>query len=178
MASLTQWTWVWANSGNSEGQGTLSCCSSWSRRVGHDLGTDNNKSWFMDIFWKGNGNPLQYSCLENPRDGGAWQAAVHEVVKSWTQLKRLTRSSSMDIFYILIFSSATKHLVRMYINMPVYNCFLHLGKGIDPQKCNRWIQGTFSIAFQVGYHNFYFRMKKYYYSYISDERCFNLFLKL
>ena len=33
----------------------------------------------------GNGNPLQY-CLENPMDGGAWQAAVHEVAKSWAQL--------------------------------------------------------------------------------------------
>ena len=35
---------------------------------------------------KGNGTPLQYSCLENPMDGGAWQAAVHGVSKSWTQL--------------------------------------------------------------------------------------------
>ena len=34
---------------------------------------------------EGNGNPLQYSCLENPRDGGAWQATVHGVAKSWTQ---------------------------------------------------------------------------------------------
>ena len=36
---------------------------------------------------EGNGNPLQYSCLENPVDGGAWWAAVHRVAKSWTQLK-------------------------------------------------------------------------------------------
>ena len=35
---------------------------------------------------EGNGTPLQYSCLENPVDGGAWQAAVHGVTKSWTQL--------------------------------------------------------------------------------------------
>ena len=33
------------------------------------------------------GNPLHYSCLENPRDSGAWQATVHRVPKSWTQLK-------------------------------------------------------------------------------------------
>ena len=38
----------------------------------------------------GNGDPLQYSCLENPRDQGDWQAAVHEVTKSWTQLKQLS----------------------------------------------------------------------------------------
>ena len=33
---------------------------------------------------EGNGTPLQYSCLENPMDGGAWWAAVHGVAKSWT----------------------------------------------------------------------------------------------
>ena len=33
---------------------------------------------------EGNGTPLQYSCLENPMDGGAWKAAVHAVAKSWT----------------------------------------------------------------------------------------------
>ena len=35
----------------------------------------------------GNGNPLQYSCLENPMDGGAWRAIVLGVGQSWTQLK-------------------------------------------------------------------------------------------
>ena len=39
---------------------------------------------------EGNGNLLQYSCLENPRDGGAWWAAVHGVTKSWTQLNEVT----------------------------------------------------------------------------------------
>ena len=37
-----------------------------------------------------NGTPLQYSCLENPMDGGAWWAAVHGVVKSWTRLSDFT----------------------------------------------------------------------------------------
>ena len=41
-----------------------------------------------------NGNPLQCSCLENPRDGGAWWAAVYGVAQSWTRLKRLSSSSS------------------------------------------------------------------------------------
>ena len=39
---------------------------------------------------EGNGTPLRYSCLENPMDGGAWQAAVHRVVKSRTQLSDFT----------------------------------------------------------------------------------------
>ena len=38
----------------------------------------------------GHGNPLQYSCLENPMDKGAWQAAVHRATKSWARLKRLS----------------------------------------------------------------------------------------
>ena len=43
---------------------------------------------------EGNGTSLQYSCLENPRDRGAWWAAVYGVAQSWTQLKRLSSSSS------------------------------------------------------------------------------------
>ena len=38
------------------------------------------------IYGEANGAPLQYSCLENPMDGGAWEAAVHEVAKSRTRL--------------------------------------------------------------------------------------------
>ena len=43
---------------------------------------------------EGNGNPLQCSCLENPRDGGAWWTAVYGVAQSRTRLKRLRSSSS------------------------------------------------------------------------------------
>ena len=39
---------------------------------------------------KGNGNPFQYSCLENPMDGGAWWATIHGVAKSWTRLSDFT----------------------------------------------------------------------------------------
>ena len=39
---------------------------------------------------EGNGNPFQYSCLENPMDRGAWQATVHGVAKSWTRLSDFT----------------------------------------------------------------------------------------
>ena len=44
----------------------------------------------IQYFGEGNGNPLQYSCLENPTDGGAWWAAVHEVAKSQTQQSDFT----------------------------------------------------------------------------------------
>ena len=45
---------------------------------------------------EGNGNPLQCSCLENPRDRGAWWAAVYGVSQSRPQLKRLSSSSSIS----------------------------------------------------------------------------------
>ena len=48
------------------------------------------------VIEEGNGNPLQCSCLENPRDGGAWWAAVYVVAQSQTRLKRLSSSSSMN----------------------------------------------------------------------------------
>ena len=44
----------------------------------------------MKGYGEGNGNPLQYSCLENPMDGGTWWAAVHEVAKSRTRLSLFT----------------------------------------------------------------------------------------
>ena len=49
---------------------------------------------FTLTFHLGNGNPLQYSCLENPRDGGAWWAAIYGVAQSRTRLKWLSSSSS------------------------------------------------------------------------------------
>ena len=53
---------------------------------------------------EGNGNPLQCSCLENPRDGGAWWAAVYGVAQSRTRLKRLSSSSNNRI---------TTHVLRL-----------------------------------------------------------------
>ena len=58
-----------------------------SRRVGHDWATS------LSCIGEGNGNPLQCSCLENPRDRGAWWAAVYRVAQSRKQLKRLSSSS-------------------------------------------------------------------------------------
>ena len=45
--------------------------------------------WVRKIRWRGHGNPLQYSCLENPMDRGAWWATVHTVEKTRTRLKQL-----------------------------------------------------------------------------------------
>ena len=54
----------------------------------------NEKQKFRHWYGEGNGNPLQCSCLENPRNGGAGWAAVYGVTQSQTRLKRLSSSSS------------------------------------------------------------------------------------
>ena len=52
---------------------------------------------------EGNGNPLQYSCLENSTDGGAWWATVHGVAKSWTQLSNLsTTITFLPLFFNIL----------------------------------------------------------------------------
>ena len=51
-------------------------------------------SFSLSCIGEGNGNPLQCSCLENPRDGGAWWGAIYGVAQSQTRLKRLSSSSS------------------------------------------------------------------------------------
>ena len=63
-----------------------------SLRVGHDWATLLSLS--LSCIGEGNGNPLQCSCLENPRDGGAWWASIYGVAQSRTLLKRLSSSSS------------------------------------------------------------------------------------
>ena len=60
--------------------------------VGHDWATSLSLS--LSCIGEGNGNPLQCSCLENPRDGGAWWAAVSGAPQSRTRLRRLSSSSS------------------------------------------------------------------------------------
>ena len=63
-----------------------------SQRVGHDWAT--SLSLFTFCIGEGNGSPLQRSCLENPRDGGAWWAPIYGVAQSRTRLKWLSSSSS------------------------------------------------------------------------------------
>ena len=69
-----------------------------SLRVGHNWAT----SLSLSCIGEGNGNPLQCSCLENPRDRGAWWAAIYGVAQSWTRLKQLSSSSSSSLLTSLI----------------------------------------------------------------------------
>ena len=64
----------------------------------------------LSCIGEGNGNPLQCSCLENPRDGGAWLAAVYGVAQSRTWLKRLSSSSSSNLIFM------ATHLVTIVVS--------------------------------------------------------------
>ena len=118
MASLTRWTWVWASPWSwwwTRKPGVLQATG--SQRVRHDWATELNWTYIHDRGFpggsdgeesaynagipgsipglgrspgKGNGYPLQYSCLKNPMDRGPWQAIVHRAAKSWTQLSMMT----------------------------------------------------------------------------------------
>ena len=79
--------------GKSHGWRSLVGCSPWSRK---ELDTTEwlHFHFSLSCIGEGNGNPLQCSCLENPRDGGAWWAAISGVAQSWTRLKWLSSSKA------------------------------------------------------------------------------------
>ena len=79
--------------GKSHGWRSLVGCSPWDREES-DMTERLPFHFSLSCIVEGNGNPLQCSCLENPRDGGAWWAVVYGVAQSRTRLKRLSSSSS------------------------------------------------------------------------------------
>src|SRR5574337_2028892 len=79
--------------GKSHGRRGLMGCSPWGR-CESDTTERLHFIFSLSCIEEGNGNPLQCSCLENPRDGGAWWAAVYGVAQSQTRLKQLSSSSS------------------------------------------------------------------------------------
>ena len=88
-------------SGKSHGPRSLVGCSSWGCEE------SDTTEWLhfhfsLSCIGEGNGNPLQCSCLENPRDGRAWWAAVYGVAQGRTRLKRLSSSSSNQVYYSTI----------------------------------------------------------------------------
>ena len=81
--------------------------------------------WIIVLsYGEGNGNPLQCSCLENPRDSGAWWAAVYGVKQSWTRLKWFS-SSSTESAVIYIRSSTNAGTTPWEVTAPVW---LRLGR--------------------------------------------------
>ena len=85
----------------------------------------------LSCIGEGNGNPLQCSCLENLRDGGAWWAAIDGVAQSRTRLKRLSRSSSrlllMEHQLSQVFGVKPNLLFSQFSSVHHFLCWLHLG---------------------------------------------------
>ena len=94
-----------------------------SLRVGYDWATS------LSCIGEGNGNPLQCSCLETPRDRGAWWTAVYGVEQGRTQLKRLSSSSSSVSMSTPIFqftpclTSVCNHVC--FLHLWLYFCFVN-----------------------------------------------------
>ena len=86
--------------GKSHGWRSLVGCSPWGCKESDT--TERLLFHFsLSCIGEGNGNPLQCSCLENPRDGGAWWAAIYGVTQSRTWLKRLSSSSSSKNYLLM-----------------------------------------------------------------------------
>ena len=88
--------------GKPHGQRSLVGCSPWGREES-DMTEQLHFHFSLSCTGEGNGNPLQCSCLENPRDRGAYWASVYGVTQSRTRLKRLSSSSSIRISIFSIF---------------------------------------------------------------------------
>ena len=99
--------------GKSHGRRSLAGCSPWGRE---DSDTTERLHFHFSLSYigEGNGNPLQCSCLETPRDGGAWWAAIYGVTQSQTQLKRLSSSNILSRF-VIIFLPRIKHLLILWL---------------------------------------------------------------
>ena len=85
--------------GKSHGWRSLVGCSPWGLEES-DTTERLHFHFSLSCIGEGNGNPLQCSCLENPRDGGAWWAAGYGIAQSQTQLKQLSSSNPWWHFFL------------------------------------------------------------------------------
>ena len=118
--------------GKSHGQRSLVGCSLWGRK-GSDTTERLHFHFSLSCIGEGNGNPLQCSCLENPRDGGAWWAPICGVAQSRTRLKRLSSSAmytaspqgpAVRPFCVAWFASANPKLSVCLSPTPIENRFI------------------------------------------------------
>ena len=112
--------------GKSHGQRNLVGCSPWGHEES-DMTEQLHFHFSLSCIGEGNGNLLQYSCLEIPRDGGAWWAAVYGVAQSWTWLKWLSSilvSMSVHVFYLcLSISLYLDKYLCLYLSIFYWFCY-------------------------------------------------------
>ena len=95
----------------SHGWNHTACSSYW-------LLSFNNMNF---LIWEGPGIALQYSCLENPVDRGAWRVVVHRVAKSWTQWSDLAQHRTAQHLFML-FQGLIAHFLSALNNIPLFVC--------------------------------------------------------
>ena len=117
--------------GKSHGQRSLVGCSPWGCKES-DRTERLHFHFSLSCTGEGNGNPLQYSCLENPRDRGAWWAAVYGATQSRTWLKQLSSSSipvlglhankscSMDSFVSIMWLLSLNIMILWFTHVVAY----------------------------------------------------------
>ena len=140
--------------GKSHAWRSLAGCSPW----GHpelDMTERLHFHFSLSCIGEGNGNPLQCSCLENPRDGGAWWAAVYGVAQSRTRLKRLSSSSSIPQYKIKFKEIPTLSEFFPLIERVEMAAFKH-----KKQIYLCW-RGHFSIIFELKLRYSYLRGQMY-----------------
>ena len=106
--------------GKSHGRMSLLGYSPWGREES-DTTERLHFHFSLSCIGEGNGNPLQRSCLENPRDGGAWWIAVYGITQSRTQLMRLSSSSSNSVLHF--FESV---YLSLYFIFTIFSLFFRL----------------------------------------------------
>ena len=120
-ADMTQY-----NKGRLESTLNINVCSQsqWQERLKRWPAASLKKWWwncgeFSRRLGEGNDTPLQYSCLENPMEGGAWWAVLYGVAQSRTRLKRLNSSSSSQMCGAseTCIKDVNLELVRLYVNV-------------------------------------------------------------
>ena len=127
------YTWIWRRQwqptpvllpGKSHGRRSLVGYSPWGRWQS-DTTEQLHFHSSLSCIGEGNGNPLQCSCLENPRDAGAWWAAVSGVSQSQTRLKRLSSSSSIHMNYTQMFKPESKES-SLVSSIIIFSILYHL----------------------------------------------------
>ena len=104
--------------------------------MGSDTTEQLHFHFSLSCIGEGNGNPLQCSCLENPRDGAAWRAAVYGVAQSRTRLKRLSSSSSSSQCSLLLFLSC---FTWWSSSLSLRSCISLILRSILPQVINKLV---------------------------------------
>ena len=134
--------------GKSHGWRNLVGCSPWGRKE-LDMTERLHFHFSLSCVGEGNGNPLQCSCLENPRDRGAWWAAVYGVAQSWTRLKQLSSKECSNYHTIALISHASKVMLKtlqtrlqqyVHYELADVQAGFRKGRGTRDQIANiRWI---------------------------------------